>query len=431
MQVFLQHVPEVPDPKIVQVSLELLRSLGALDQEERLTPLGFHLAQLPVDPRTGKLILMGAIFGCLEPILSIAAALSFKDPFVIPLNKEDLVRQTKKKLANESRSDHLLIARVLYDYRTARSRSWADAKSYCHGHFLSSSSMSMLCDMCDQFAKDLHQRRFIGTPSVKDQDANTNSRNNQLIRAILCAGLFPNIAKVKMIRRKKSSKPGSRPIPPMVKTAEDGKVEIHPKSLNYSETEFESPWLVYHTKVKTTSIFLHDCSEISPISLLFFGGQLQKRENSRRQSSSCGMLVVDIGPDMAFRCQPSTADVIETLRNRLDNLLSYRVSHPGPTDWSASSPHSAVLRAIVELLTAEENHSYDYVTEFKKPRNKHKFFDEESDQEQETQEGHEEEDEADSSGHSELHESGDIPDLWEERCDTGNEATAAVVDDDE
>ena len=112
---FLQHVPEVPDPKIVQVSLELLRSLGALDQEERLTPLGFHLAQLPVDPRTGKLILMGAIFGCLEPILSIAAALSFKDPFVIPLNKEDLVRQTKKKLANESRSDHLLIARRLIE----------------------------------------------------------------------------------------------------------------------------------------------------------------------------------------------------------------------------------------------------------------------------------------------------------------------------
>jgi len=73
---------------------------------------------------------MGAIFGCLEPILSIAAALSFKDPFVIPLNKEYLVRQNLKKNGNASRSDHLLIARVLSDYRTALSRSWADAKSY-------------------------------------------------------------------------------------------------------------------------------------------------------------------------------------------------------------------------------------------------------------------------------------------------------------
>ena len=45
---------------------------------EQLTPLGFHLAQLPMDPQTGKMILLGAIFGCLDPVLSVAASLSFK-----------------------------------------------------------------------------------------------------------------------------------------------------------------------------------------------------------------------------------------------------------------------------------------------------------------------------------------------------------------
>lgn len=40
-----------------------------------LTPLGYHLAHLPMDARVGKLLLVGAILQCLDPILTIAAAL--------------------------------------------------------------------------------------------------------------------------------------------------------------------------------------------------------------------------------------------------------------------------------------------------------------------------------------------------------------------
>ena len=36
----------------------------------------------------GKMILFGAIFRCLDPVLTIAAALSFKSPFVRPFGKE-------------------------------------------------------------------------------------------------------------------------------------------------------------------------------------------------------------------------------------------------------------------------------------------------------------------------------------------------------
>lgn len=59
-----------------------LRDLGALTEDEKLTPLGYHLACLPVDVRIGKLMLFGAIFRCLDPALTIAASLAFKSPFV-------------------------------------------------------------------------------------------------------------------------------------------------------------------------------------------------------------------------------------------------------------------------------------------------------------------------------------------------------------
>ena len=58
---------------------------NALDAEENLTPLGYHLANLPVNPRVGKIILFGAIFSCLSPVLTIASSLGFKEPFIIPL----------------------------------------------------------------------------------------------------------------------------------------------------------------------------------------------------------------------------------------------------------------------------------------------------------------------------------------------------------
>lgn len=39
-----------------------------------LTPLGFHLAHIPVEPRVGKMLIFGCIFGVLPPLLTIAAA---------------------------------------------------------------------------------------------------------------------------------------------------------------------------------------------------------------------------------------------------------------------------------------------------------------------------------------------------------------------
>lgn len=58
---------------------------NALTSGEQLTPLGHHLAHLPVNPRVGKIILFAAMFSCLDPVLTIASALGFKEPFVIPL----------------------------------------------------------------------------------------------------------------------------------------------------------------------------------------------------------------------------------------------------------------------------------------------------------------------------------------------------------
>lgn len=52
---FLINVMDPPDLKAIDLSLDLLGTLNALDDDENLTPLGYHLAHLPLDPRTGNL----------------------------------------------------------------------------------------------------------------------------------------------------------------------------------------------------------------------------------------------------------------------------------------------------------------------------------------------------------------------------------------
>lgn len=73
---------EPPSTESLNAAKQRLRDLGALTEEEKLTPLGYHLACLPVDVRIGKLMLFGAIFRCLDAALTIAASLAFKSPFV-------------------------------------------------------------------------------------------------------------------------------------------------------------------------------------------------------------------------------------------------------------------------------------------------------------------------------------------------------------
>ena len=78
VQDVLKNLIEPPANESVYQSLKRLRDVGAIDQEESLTPLGYHLANLPVDVRIGKLIIFGSVFKCLDSALTIAACLSYR-----------------------------------------------------------------------------------------------------------------------------------------------------------------------------------------------------------------------------------------------------------------------------------------------------------------------------------------------------------------
>lgn len=68
---------------------------------------GYHLASLPVDPRIGKMMIFGSVFKCLEPVLTIAASMSFRSPFVAPFDRRDEADRSKRLFAKNLYSAHL------------------------------------------------------------------------------------------------------------------------------------------------------------------------------------------------------------------------------------------------------------------------------------------------------------------------------------
>lgn len=67
-----------------------------------MTFTGRHLCTIPLDPNIGKMLLMGSIFQCLNPALTIAAALSYRNPFVLPLNRKEEADAAKRSFAGDS-----------------------------------------------------------------------------------------------------------------------------------------------------------------------------------------------------------------------------------------------------------------------------------------------------------------------------------------
>lgn len=144
---------------------------------------------------SGKMILWASLFSCVEPVFAIAASLTFKDAFYCPLGKEEEANKKKLELSMGQYSDHIALAEALRRFEIAHRR--GNAGQFCREYFLSFNTLKLLSEMKTQFAQYLCEMKFLDSENPNDRNANRNSNNIALIKAIVCAGLYPNIAVVR------------------------------------------------------------------------------------------------------------------------------------------------------------------------------------------------------------------------------------------
>lgn len=202
---------EPPTFESVEAAIKRLQNLGAFEKEN-LTPLGSHLALLPVDVRIGKLMLFGAIFQCLDSVLTICASLSHKSPFVSPFTKRQEADARKRQFAIVN-SDHLTVLNAYRKWRDACKKSRYAGQVYADENYLSLKTLETIGEMKYQFLELLISIGFVPIDLPKKQKGrqfednlvevtgkmlNANSDNSRLISGILCASLYPNIIKVSL-----------------------------------------------------------------------------------------------------------------------------------------------------------------------------------------------------------------------------------------
>ena len=92
---------EAPRPKAIADGYQLLSELGAVDDDNELTPMGRELSKLPLDPRVGRMILEARDRNALDEVLIIASALSVQDVRDRPMEAQAAADQAHAKFDDD------------------------------------------------------------------------------------------------------------------------------------------------------------------------------------------------------------------------------------------------------------------------------------------------------------------------------------------
>jgi ATP-dependent helicase HrpA len=129
---------EPPPSKAIADGYALLQELGAVNDDNALTPIGQSLAKLPLDPRIGRMLVAARDLGCLKEVMVIAAGLSAQDPRERPQERQQAADEKHKLFADE-KSEFLSWWKLWnwYAEALAHKKSNKQLIDNCHAHFLS------------------------------------------------------------------------------------------------------------------------------------------------------------------------------------------------------------------------------------------------------------------------------------------------------
>ncbi|WP_028216844.1 ATP-dependent RNA helicase HrpA [Paraburkholderia oxyphila] len=129
---------EPPPGRAIADGYQLLNELGAVDDDNALTPLGRELARLPLDPRVGRMILGARDEQAMREVLIIASALSVQDPRDRPIEAQEQADQAHRRFADE-RSEFLQWLKIWawFEDAVAHKKSNKQLVDACRANFLS------------------------------------------------------------------------------------------------------------------------------------------------------------------------------------------------------------------------------------------------------------------------------------------------------
>ena len=233
---------EPPPPRMIADGYQLLAELGAVDDENQLTPVGWQLAKFPIDPRISRMIVAAKQENCLAEVLIIASALSVQDPRDRPFDRAEAADRAHQPFQDE-RSDFMGYLKLwkFFDDAIRHKKSKRKLIDQCQQHFLSHRRLREWRDIHGQLAA------LTGEMGLRENEI--PATYEQIHRALL-AGLLGNLG----FKNDEGEYLGARGI----------KFTIFPGSVLRKASSTSAKWVMAGELVDTARLYARCVARIEP-----------------------------------------------------------------------------------------------------------------------------------------------------------------------
>jgi ATP-dependent RNA helicase DHX29 len=323
----LQSLIDPPPSKNIQVAVQLLQSIQALDGNELITDVGTFLSKLPLDVQIGNILLHGLLFSCLDPIVTICAILSMgKSMFGNERNQQ----LAFMKLVNKE-SDVLSWISIYNQWQELyiQRRAPADIRSFCRNYNLVQSNLELVHETRLQLYRALFSAGILkqnpkvtSTPTKLSLDPAFNSRSQDelIISAAYGCGVSGNmIIKTKPV--------GILSGELVLCASPESQLKVHQNSFcvsTYPSSTFSYAYSQIQMKKSNQGKYqavLFDLSKVPTLCFPLAAQQLLYRPVQQRFSLN--------DDKYSIRCKPITASCILVLRELFQqakaDFLLYRM----------------------------------------------------------------------------------------------------------
>ncbi|XP_048836938.1 probable ATP-dependent RNA helicase DHX34 [Brienomyrus brachyistius] len=168
-----------PPAASIQTALTYLTQQGALDSHGELTPIGRLLAQLPVDVVIGKMLVLGSVFHLLEPVLSLAAALSVQSPFLRSAqNNPDCT--TARQPLSSNLGDPFTLLNAFNAWVQVKGERGAGSRKWCRRRGLEEQRLYEMVNLRRQFKELLGSHGLLEAESSTPMGQDRQQRRERL-----------------------------------------------------------------------------------------------------------------------------------------------------------------------------------------------------------------------------------------------------------
>ncbi|PIA13479.1 P-loop containing nucleoside triphosphate hydrolase protein [Coemansia reversa NRRL 1564] len=355
----LSQTLDPPDDSSVLAAERLLVIMGVCENVRGpLLALGRILARIPTDLRLAKMLVIGTVLGLGERALRLAALVGLDRSLYAISSLPDARAQLRalrlQTQPNSAMSDWLADLSVFE--RCLENPAYGAGCVSATALRNARTSMQML-------------RRSLIELGLLDEIKSADNVEPSVMRAVLLAGLSPNIARVRLPPTKfREAAGGSVAMEREARelafyatdehSAEnehtwlahdrrmDRRVFIHPQSLLFEESRFSSPFVVFldqsASAAAPSKTYLRDVTVPGLYALLLFGPQPLHVDHANG--------VVSVGPTggLAMRAWPRIGVLAAHLRRLLDELLRRKFENP-----RMSIHDHPIVDAVLHLIRSD------------------------------------------------------------------------------